>query len=107
MGQLADARSRLAQASAEEEQTRVKLGMSERDLKGLASRWKEVEREASDGKKNLEAMKADLDKRRRVLAESGWSVEREREAEAELRRAKDELRRFTEVCRRALISVLD
>jgi structural maintenance of chromosome 2 len=97
MGQLADAKARLAQATAEEEQVRVKLGMSERDLKTLAGRWKEVEREAGEGKKNLAVMKADVEKFRAKLAESGWNAEKDREGDMALRRAKGELRQFTEV----------
>ena len=97
MGQLADAKARLAQATAEEEQSKVKLGMSEKELKTLESRWKEVEREAGDGKKNLEAMKAEVDKFRRRVDECGWSADKEREGETALRTAKDQARQFTEV----------
>jgi structural maintenance of chromosome 2 len=53
MGQLADAKAKLAQATAEEEQSRVKLGMSEKELKTLEGRWKEVEREVGDGKRKF------------------------------------------------------
>lgn len=97
MGQLADAKARVAQASAEEEQSRVKLGMSEKDLKSLLGRWKEVEREVGDGKKNLEKMKSEVDQFKMKVRESGWSAEKEREGEAALRNAKDELRRYTQV----------
>jgi len=97
MGQLADAKAQLAHASAEEEQIRVRLGMSERELKTLASRWKEVEREANDGKKNLAALKSDVERFRKKVSESGWSAEQEREGEIALSRAKGELRQFTEV----------
>jgi structural maintenance of chromosome 2 len=97
MGQLADAKARLAQATSEEEQCRVKLGMSERELKALAGRWKEVEREANDGKKSLEAMKAEIERFRKKIAESGWSADKDREAEIALRTAKGQFRQFTEV----------
>ena len=97
MGQLADAKGRLAQATAEEEQSRVKLGMSEKELKVLEGRWKEVEREAGDGKKNLEKVKAETEKFRRKVEESGWSAEKEREGVDALRVAKGEERRLSEV----------
>ena len=97
MGQLADAKAKLAQATAEEEQSRVKLGMSEKELKVLEGRWKEVEREAGDGKKNLEKVKAETEKFRRKVEESGWSAEKEREGVDALRVAKGEERRLTEV----------
>lgn len=50
MGQLADARARLAQAAAEEEQSRVKLGMAEKALKGLEKLSKEVEKRKGKAK---------------------------------------------------------
>ena len=40
MGQIADSRARLAQAAAEEEQARVNLDMSRRELGELKKRWK-------------------------------------------------------------------
>jgi structural maintenance of chromosome 2 len=46
MGQIADARGRLDQAAAEEQQARVKLDMSRRELGELEKRWKAVEWEA-------------------------------------------------------------
>jgi hypothetical protein len=42
----------------------------------------EVEREAGDGKKNLEAMKAEVDKYRRRVDECGRIADKEREGEA-------------------------
>ncbi|KAH7922255.1 condensin complex subunit SMC2 [Leucogyrophana mollusca] len=96
MGQLADAKARLAQGAAEEEQSRVKLNMSEKELKGLEVRWKDVEREASDGKKNLENMKADVEKVRRKVAECGWSAENEQDGDTALRTAKGQVRQLTE-----------
>jgi structural maintenance of chromosome 2 len=97
MGQLADAKARLAHASAEEEQSRVKLGMSEKELTTLEGKWKAVEKEAGDSKKLLEAMKEEVEKFRRKVAESGWSADKEREGEAALRNAKGQVRQFTEV----------
>ena len=43
MGQIGDARARLAQAAAEEEQTRVRLDMTRRELVEVEKRWKVVE----------------------------------------------------------------
>lgn len=97
MGQLADAKAKLAQATAEEEQSRVKLGMGEKELKVLEGRWKEVEREAGDGKKNFEKVKAETEKFKRKVEESGWSAEKERGGVDALRAAKGEERRLTEV----------
>ncbi len=53
MGQLAEAKARIAQGKAEEEQSRVKLGMREKELQALQKKMKEVEREAGDSAKML------------------------------------------------------
>lgn len=99
MGQLADAKGRLAQASAEEEQSRVKLGMSQKDLKALEKRWKEVEKEAGDGKRNLEAKQKEVDQMRKQIESTGWSKEKETQTEMSLRSARSEVRQATEVSR--------
>jgi structural maintenance of chromosome 2 len=97
MGQLADAKARLAQATAEEEQMRVKLSMSQKELKSLEARWKEVEREAGEGARNLQAMKAEVEKCRRKIEACGWNAEMEQQRDIALRDAKGELRQLTEV----------
>jgi structural maintenance of chromosome 2 len=97
MGQLADAKARLAHASTEEEQSRMKLGMSEKELITLEGKWKAVEREAGDSKELLDAMKGDVEKFRRKVAECGWSADKEKEGETALRAAKGQVRQLTEV----------
>lgn len=97
MGQLADAKARMAQGSAEEEQNRVKLNMSEKELKVSEAKWKEVEKEAGQGKRNLENMQAEAEKLKRKVADSGWSTEREQESQVSLSTAKGQVRQFTEV----------
>ncbi|KAL4247183.1 SMC family protein [Abortiporus biennis] len=96
MGQLADAKAEMTQGSAEEHQCKVKLEMSEKELKALQARWKEVEREAGEGKKQLAAMQKDVDKLRAVVQSSGWNEDKERETEEALRNARAEVRRLTE-----------
>lgn len=98
MGQLADAKAKLAQASTEEEQNRVKLGMSQKDLKSLEKRWKEVEKEAGEGRRNLEAKNNEVDALKKAVAACGWSTEKESESDIDIRRAKTEVRQYTEVC---------
>ncbi|KAG5645320.1 hypothetical protein DXG03_006509 [Asterophora parasitica] len=92
MGQLADAKARIAQGQAEEEQSKVKLAMSERELKALEARWKEVERDAREGQKALEAKRKAVDEWRIRLGKCGWSEEKETAAEEKLRSAKAEVR---------------
>ncbi|KAH9850422.1 condensin complex subunit SMC2 [Lenzites betulinus] len=96
MGQLADARTRSAQAAAEEEQSRVKLAMSEKELKSLEARWKAVEREAGEGARNLEEKRAEVEKCKKRIAETGWSTEKEQAHDTAIRSVKDEVRTLTQ-----------
>ena len=97
MGQLADARARYTQAQAEEEQCRTELAMAEKDKKTLEGRWKAVEREANDGRKNLKNMKAEVEKLQKKVAECRRGKEREKQANVDWRTAKEDLRQVAEV----------
>ena len=98
MGQLAEARARHAQAQAEEEQCRTKLAMAEKEQKALEVRWKAVEREAGEGRKNLENMRAEVEKLKKKVTECGWSAEKEKQFDVDWRTAKEDLRQAAEVC---------
>ncbi len=97
MGQLADARARVAQAAAEEEQSKVKLASAEKDLKALLARWKEVEREANEGKKTLTAMQGEVETFRQRVQQCAWSEEQEQAMESGLREARSAVRSAVEV----------
>ena len=97
MGQIADARARAAQAAAEEEQSKVRLGMAERELKALEGRWKDVEREAGDGKKKVQKMKQAVEACRTRLAGCKWNQELENQGEARLRDGRNAVRDLTSV----------
>ncbi|KAK7032914.1 structural maintenance of chromosomes protein [Favolaschia claudopus] len=88
MGQLANARQQATQAAAEEQQSRVKLGMSQTELKTLEARWKALEREAGDGRKKLEAMQKTVEDCRTKVAQCAWSQEKETAAEGRLQELK-------------------
>ncbi|KAL4076571.1 RecF/RecN/SMC [Scleroderma yunnanense] len=96
MGQLADAKARLAQGAAEEEQNRMKLSMNEKELKSAEARRKEFEKDAHQGQRNLANMKAHVNKLKQQLAGCGWSAEQQHASEVELRTAREEVRRLTE-----------
>ncbi|KAG6829207.1 hypothetical protein H0H92_005336 [Tricholoma furcatifolium] len=96
MGQLAAAKGRIAQGQAEEEQSKVKLGMSEKELKALEARWKEVERDARDGQKTLQAKRAAVEDCRKKLEKCNWNGEKERSGEESLKNAKAKVRGLTE-----------
>ncbi|KIL68343.1 hypothetical protein M378DRAFT_158891 [Amanita muscaria Koide BX008] len=95
MGQIADARARAAQAAAEEEQSKVRLGMAEKELKALEARWKDVEREAGDGKKRIEKTKQAVEVFQAKLAGCKWNQERENQGEGRLRDARNAVRDLT------------
>lgn len=97
LGQLADAKARLAQGTAEEEQTRRKLSLKEKELAELEIKWKKVEKEAGDGRKSLEAARKELDLVRKKADATGWSLEKDAQVDAEMRQAKSNLRAITEV----------
>ena len=61
MGQIVDARARLAQAAAEEEHARVKPDTSRRRLGDLEKRFKAVERAAGQGKRDIKKMQANIE----------------------------------------------
>lgn len=96
MGQLAEAKQRMAQAAAEEEQSKVKLGMAEQELGTLKGRMKDFEREARDSKRKVEAMRGTVEGIKSKIAKCGWSAEKEGEGEAKLREAKGAVRNLGE-----------
>ncbi|KAI0296748.1 condensin complex subunit SMC2 [Multifurca ochricompacta] len=96
MGQIADARARLAHAAAEEEQARVRLDMNRRELGELEKRWKAVEREAGQGERDIKRMRADVETLRKKVDATGWSVEKEEANEDALHKAKDVVMRYSQ-----------
>jgi structural maintenance of chromosome 2 len=97
MDQIADARARLAQAAAEEEQARVKRDMTRRELGELEKRWKAVEREAGQGERDIKKMQAEVESLRKKADGTGWSAEKEQASEEALHEAKDDAMRCTQV----------
>ncbi|TBU44815.1 condensin complex subunit SMC2 [Dichomitus squalens] len=97
MGMIGEAQARLAVAQTDEKSASSNLERSKSELKDLEAQWKKVEREASDAKRSLDAMRANVEGFKRKLAETGWSAEKEYEHENNLRDAKNEVRRLSEV----------
>jgi structural maintenance of chromosome 2 len=97
LGQMADAKARLAQATAEEEQTRRKLALREKELADLEVKWKNVEKEAGDGRKTLEIARIDLANVKKKVDTTGWNADKDAHLEEELRHAKANVRSAAEV----------
>ena len=76
----------------------MKLGMSQTELKALETRWRDVERDAQDGRKKLDAISANVEKLKKQVVDSGWSEEAEQQNQQQLNDARREYRNLTEVC---------
>lgn len=97
MGQLADAKARLAQGAAEEEQSKVKLAMSEKDLVNLEARMKAFAKETGDNLEKLENLKAAVQACQTKVANSGWSAEKDKQLDMQLREARETVKNLHDV----------
>jgi structural maintenance of chromosome 2 len=97
MGQLASAKQRVAQGEAEEEQARVKLSMSEKEMKALKGKWSEVEREAKEGERKVKEVKKAVGSLRERLGKCGWDEEMDKKQEEGMRTARSEIRELNDV----------
>jgi len=77
----------------------MKLGMSQNELKTLEAKWRDVERDAQDGQKKLDAISAEVEKLKKQVIESGWSEEAEQRSQQQLNDARRAHRNLTEVCK--------
>jgi len=98
MGALADARARIAQGAAEEQQSKVKLGMSEKELAELEQRNRAFAKEAEASTKKIANIKAAVQAIQAKIVNCGWSQEKDQDLERQLREAREELKNLTEVC---------
>jgi len=98
MGALADARARIAQGAAEEQQSKVKLGMSEKELAELEQRHRAFAKEAEASMKKIANIKAAVQALEAKVVNCGWSQEKDQDLERQLRAAREQLKNLTEVC---------
>ncbi len=78
MGQLAEAKARLAAAGTEAEQAKVKIGLAEKEIKEKEPRAKKAEKEGEGSLKELATKRAEADKLRKRVEGAGWDEGRER-----------------------------
>ena len=97
LGQLAEAKARVAAATTEEEQAKRKLQLSEKELVSLQAKWKKVEAEASDGTKQLDKLRKEIEGLQRKRVATGWSEEKEGSGVGGIREARDKVRGLTMV----------
>ncbi len=98
MGQLADAKAKIAQGAAEEEQAKVKLGMQQKELAALEARLKAHAKEAGDNMKKVENLTKVVKDFERKAEASGWSVEKEKDMDRSLKEGRDQVKVLTDVC---------
>ncbi|KAF6752689.1 nuclear condensin complex protein [Ephemerocybe angulata] len=96
MGQLADTKTRLAQATTEEKQAKFKLGVALDELKDLEAKMKDFESQAKANKKKLADMEKGLAQRQKDLANLNWSAEKEKAFNDQLTEAKNAVRALNE-----------
>ena len=98
LGQIADAKARMAAASTEEQQSKNKLAMLGKDLTAAQARYQKVEREANDGTKQVEKGKKEIQELEARLKKTGWSEQKEQSSADALRAARDRVRQLNQVC---------
>ncbi|KAF5360038.1 hypothetical protein D9758_007643 [Tetrapyrgos nigripes] len=101
MGQIADAKSRAAQASADEEQCRVERAMSEQQLKDAEARFKKVEKEAGDGEKRVGQLKAAVEGIQKRLDACDWNKDKDKEGEDRINTLRKQSRELGDRLNRA------
>lgn len=79
MGQLAEAKARLAAAGTEAEQAKVKITMAEKEIKDKEPRAKKAEKEGEGLIRELATKRADAEKLRAKVSGAGWDEDRERD----------------------------
>ena len=79
MGQLAEAKARLAAAGTEAEQAKVRIGLAEKEIKEKEPRAKKAEKEGEGLLKELATKRAEVEKIRKRVEGAGWDEGRERE----------------------------
>jgi len=77
----------------------MKLGMSQNELKTLEAKWRDVERDAQDGRKKLDVISAEVEKSKKQVVDSGWSEDAEQRSQQQLNDARRDYRNLTEVRR--------
>jgi len=79
MGQLAEAKARLAAAGTEAEQAKMKIGLAEKEIKEKEPRAKKAEKEGEGLIKEFTAKKADVEKLSKRIGGSDWDEAKERQ----------------------------
>lgn len=99
LGQLADAKARLATSSTEEEQARMRMTMIEKELKEKETKWKAVEKDAGEGAKSLQKGKKEVESLQKKVDATGWNSEKEQASAEQAQELRNQIRNLSEVSR--------
>ena len=97
MGQLADAKARLAQAGTEIEQAKMKMTLAEKEIKEKEPRAKKAEKDSEGLLKELAAKRAEVQKLRKRVEGSGWDEGKEQNLIRQEAEHQSRLQDLTEV----------
>lgn len=106
LAHLASAKSRLAQAVAEEEQVRRKISLKEKELSALEGNWRTVENEVRAGYQTVERKRGEVERLLKKLEDMTWSQDKEQDMAERSARLKQELKTRMEVWIRCNYKVL-
>jgi hypothetical protein len=98
MGQLAEAKARLAAAGTESERARVEIGLGEKELKAMEPRAKKAASEGEGLGRELVEAKAEVEKLRKGLEGLGWDEEEEKALVAKREEVRGRIAELVEVC---------
>ena len=98
MGQIAQAKKRMADAATQEEGAKLRLSMAEKELKEKEAKMKALEKEGGEGQKALARGRQEIDALKKQIAATEWSAEKEDEANRRAGGAREDLKRLSEVC---------
>lgn len=97
MGQLAEAKARLAAAGTDGERARVEIGLGEKELKALEPRAKKAASEGEGLGKELREAKGEVEQLKKGLEGLGWDEEEEKTLVAKREEVKARIAELTEV----------
>lgn len=97
MAHLSNAKARLAQATAEEEQTRRKISMKEKEINDLKEKWTTMETEIHTGHQVVKKKRSEVEQLMKRREEMPWGEEKERGLVDRGTRLRQELKAKMEV----------
>ncbi|KAG8906895.1 Structural maintenance of chromosomes protein 2 [Tulasnella sp. 403] len=96
LGQIAQAKKRVADATTEEDAARLRLNMLESQFKEKEAKRKQTEKEGGESQNALKRGKKEIEEIKKRLHATGWSTEKEEEENRRAAAAREDVKRLTE-----------